>query len=69
VLPEFTACGGHASKDAPCATDGDAATNFAGCDDLSRSPVVHQWDRHAGQLGGFIEQKIACRQNCIADPW
>ena len=42
----------------------DAGSNFLGCDDATRSPVVHQWDRHAGALGTFIEQKISCRSDC-----
>ena len=62
--PAFGACAADAKDGSPCLVDGDAAANFADCKDTTRSPVVHQWDRHAGALGGFIEQKLACRRNC-----
>lgn len=54
-----------AKPGSPCLTDNDAHKNFVGCTDTSRSPVVHQWDRHAGILGRFIESNLACKQNCM----
>jgi hypothetical protein len=65
VPPTFTACSPEAKPGSPCLTDHDAGKNFEGCTDLTRSPVVHQWDRHAHLLGRFIDAKIACKRgNC-----
>ena len=57
----FKSCSKDAKPGSPCLTDQDASENFRGCDDTSRSPVVHQWDRHAHILGRFIEARISCK--------
>jgi hypothetical protein len=65
VKPEFQQCSIDAKPGSPCLADNDAKSNFADCKDISRSPVVHQWDRHAGDMGKFIEKEIACKSNCM----
>eukprot|EP00614_Pseudopedinella_elastica_P027524 CAMPEP_0172643906 /NCGR_PEP_ID=MMETSP1068-20121228/238869_1 /TAXON_ID=35684 /ORGANISM="Pseudopedinella elastica, Strain CCMP716" /LENGTH=442 /DNA_ID=CAMNT_0013458071 /DNA_START=153 /DNA_END=1482 /DNA_ORIENTATION=- len=64
VPSAFTSCSDAARPGSPCLKDKDAHLNFADCKDVSRSPVVHQWDRHAGDLGGFINKKLSCTTKC-----
>mmetsp|Transcript_12426 Transcript_12426/g.35939 ORF Transcript_12426/g.35939 Transcript_12426/m.35939 type:complete len:468 (-) Transcript_12426:186-1589(-) len=66
VTDEQRACSPEAKPGSPCLEDLDAYLNFEGCEDHSKSAVVHQWDRHAGTLGKFVGRTLSCRANCSA---
>jgi len=67
VAPRFQQCSPAAKTDSPCIKDRDAAANFAECKDTTRSPVVHQWDRHAGAMGRFVDTHLSCKSgDCFA---
>ena len=67
VTASMRACSPVAKKDSPCVVDGDSGMNFATCQDTSRSPVVHQWDRHSEVLGPFVNRMLSCTKNCYPE--